>query len=467
MSRITENQLVLPTLYLLYSAENKTMLVTDLKRELKNVLRPSGEDLDILDGRSDTKFDQKVGNLHAHRTLEEAGYVTYQERQQGEPSGSFTLTDDGERHLNKYLNVEHLIVDNHNILVDEQTYQGNLAENEFSNAEDGSLEYPLKNVLFKGVPGTGKSRTIDNIIQFKLDLEKHHENILRINIHSASSNADLMQGIGITSEGGQIAYKEKQGLILDLIKRATYKPYQPFVLILEEIQENSLNELIGDLIYLIEPTKRANNIEPNNNRYCYEELVRIILEQDPETEYVEIPYLVENHTSYRKMIIPANLYVFCTSNYREDKKVIEDNLLRRFDVIEIFPQYTEGYKDTSLAIPNFLDKLNTCILVEFKHEVHPDRFQIGHSNWLPINENDEIEFYKAFLKMIIEFKEVREIEYKILQNIFSCIQKNIPETDKSWAEALFTGLDIEQGYGHLINELQSYVYRSTIFEIQN
>lgn len=467
MSRITENQLILPTLYLLHGAENQTMLVTDLKRELKNLLRPSGEDLHILEGRADTKFDQKVGNLHVHRTLETPGYVTYTGRQAGEPSGRFTLTDIGERHLSTHLNIDHLIMENNHNAEDEHIPQDNIEEDQFSDLEVGSLEYPLKNILLKGVPGTGKSRTIDNIIQFKLGLEKHHKNILRINIHSASSNADLMQGIGITSEDGQIAYKEKQGLILDLIKRATYKPKQPFVLILEEIQENSLNELIGDLIYLIESTKRAKGTVADNETYNYEDLVDLILEQNAETEYVEIPYLVENHTSYRKMIIPDNLYVFCTSNYREDKKVIEDNLLRRFDVVEIYPQYTEGYHDISSAIPKFLHKLNTCILEEFKQEVHPDRFQIGHSNWLPIVENDNIEFYKAFLKVIIEFKEVREIEYKILQNIFKCIKEQIPELDQNWIENLFHGLDTELGYSHLINELQSHVYSLTIFEIES
>ena len=128
----------------------------------------------------------------------------------------------------------------------------------FSDEAKGNLAFPYKNILFKGVPGTGKSRAIDKIIEEHLDIKSKKENILRVNIHSASSNSDLMQGIGIsTNDKGNIKYSEKQGLILDIIKRATLHPKQPFVLILEEIQENSLNELIGDLIYLIEDDKRA------------------------------------------------------------------------------------------------------------------------------------------------------------------------------------------------------------------
>ncbi|WP_373032691.1 translation initiation factor IF-2 N-terminal domain-containing protein, partial [Sulfurovum sp.] len=79
-----------------------------------------------------------------------------------------------------------------------------------------------KNILLKGVPGTGKSRTLKKIIDDQLNLKEHYDtNVLRINIHAASSNADLMQGIGISSNNdGHIEYKEKQGLILELIERA-------------------------------------------------------------------------------------------------------------------------------------------------------------------------------------------------------------------------------------------------------
>jgi hypothetical protein len=143
--------------------------------------------------------------------------------------------------------------------------------------ENAKLDFEYKNILFKGVPGTGKSRAVNKIIQNDLGLSKNDENVLRINIHSASSNSDLMQGIGISSdEKGQVRYAEKQGLILDLIKRATFHPKQPFVLVLEEIQENSLNELIGDLIYLIEEDKRAELNADDKHYESYEQLVESV-----------------------------------------------------------------------------------------------------------------------------------------------------------------------------------------------
>lgn len=330
------------------------------------------------------------------------------------------------------LDFDDLILEIDNIEDENTQKEVSLKENreivkiKFSDEAKGKLNFPYKNILFKGVPGTGKSRAIDKIIEERLDIKSEKENILRVNIHSASSNSDLMQGIGIsTNDNGNIKYSEKQGLILDIIKRATLHPKQPFVLILEEIQENSLNELIGDLIYLIEDVKRAKLTVDNDEYDSYEELINKLVDKDDTLDYVEIPFLVNDSTKYKKMIMPDNLFIFCTSNYRDDKKVIEDNLLRRFEVIEIYPKNQEqmGKDDKDeyffkrKDISNFLEALNQSILNVMKdnHEIHPDRFIIGHAIWQ--NVNDEQNFYKSFLKLVVEFKDIREIEFDTFKNI--------------------------------------------------
>lgn len=305
----------------------------------------------------------------------------------------------------------------------------NLIKNEYSSLDGKqifsikSIEYDFayKNILLKGVPGTGKSRTVENIISNNLNLKEHHDtNVLRINVHSASSNADLMQGIGISSnDDGHIEYKEKQGLILELIERATFNPNQPFALVLEEIQENSLNELIGDLIYLIEDSKRAKGYEADNKEYTYSELLDEIRNQNSDISYIELPSLISKQEKTKQMIIPNNLYIFCTSNYRDDRKVIEDNLLRRFEVIEIYPLYQDDekkrYKDNDVA--KFLNELNTSIMkvCQESGEIHPDRFMIGHSIWL--NVKSKKEFNRAFLKVITEFKDIKDTHFDEFEKI--------------------------------------------------
>lgn len=317
----------------------------------------------------------------------------------------------------------------------------------FSSQTKGNLEFEYKNLLFKGVPGTGKSRAIDTIITQKLGLTKNDHNVLRINIHSASSNSDLMQGIGIsTNEKGNIKYSEKQGLVLDIIKRATFHPEQPFVLVLEEIQENSLNELIGDLIYLIEDDKRV-KLEADDNEYAsHETLINKLVAENKISHYVEIPFLVDDRTDYKKMIIPANLFIFCTSNYRDDKKIIEDNLLRRFEVIEVYPKNQEeigedeegNYYFSDRNVSDFLENLNTSILEKMRknHEIHPDRYMIGHAIWKDVN--DDKKFYRAFSKLITEFKDIREIEFDVFKEIIQ--DTKLPddiEIDIEGAESYF------------------------------
>lgn len=324
----------------------------------------------------------------------------------------------------------------------------------------GSCGFAYKNILLKGVPGTGKSRLLELIIGQKLNLKKedwdHH--VLRVNIHSASSNADLMQGIAVTAKDNGIAYTEKQGLIFNLICRACQYPNQPFVLILEEVQENSLNELIGDLIYLIEDTKRAklSTISQALSSNDCLGLVEAYVNNLKDVHYVKIPNLV-SLGEYRKMILPANLYVFCTSNYRDDKKIIEDNLLRRFEVIDLYPR-PKAIKNQSVSA--FLQKLNDVIVEVLKDEIHPDRFQIGHAIWM--NVSDEASFATALYKTLIELKEIREIQPADLKKIFEKLKNNFTNnnTDESnkWLYEVLDKLTPDNPVA-MINSLQGMAYQ--------
>lgn len=319
----------------------------------------------------------------------------------------------------------------------------------------GSLNFPYKNVLLKGVPGTGKSRLINQWIEKNLNLGKaNHENVLRINVHSASSNADLMQGIGIAANRGQVEYHEKTGMVLNHLKEACKKPNQPFVLVLEEIQENSLNELIGDLIYLIEESKRADLSSEMGEYDSFEDFVEQFTDKNAAIEFVKVPYLVNTETRFRKLIFPANLFVFCTSNYRDDKKVVEDNLMRRFDLIELYPRYEEAIFHNK-EVSKFLKTLNELIITGFEsREIHPDRLIIGHANWLKVKDSES--FCRALLKAVVEFKDIREIEWSEFGQILSKITElpfgldaNQLLKAKNYKE-LIEGLQ-EKAFGDLLN----------------
>jgi hypothetical protein len=87
--RIPESTLVIPALECIYDAGGQ-ITTTDLIRRLEDWFQPEGEDDEILDGRADTKFSQKVRNLKSHKTLEKAGYAI-------EIDDGFELTEAGKK----------------------------------------------------------------------------------------------------------------------------------------------------------------------------------------------------------------------------------------------------------------------------------------------------------------------------------------------------------------------------------
>jgi hypothetical protein len=93
MSRIPESALVLPALECIYDAGGR-LSTTKLRACLTEKFGPDGEDAAILDGRSDTKFDQKVRNLKSHKTLSRLGWAV-------EYRGGFELTGAGRKMVQK------------------------------------------------------------------------------------------------------------------------------------------------------------------------------------------------------------------------------------------------------------------------------------------------------------------------------------------------------------------------------
>ncbi len=81
MTQYSERELILPALVLLDSSP-AGLTTSDLIGELTVIMEPDGPDGEILAGRNDTHFSQKVRNLVSHRTLEGPGLETYDQVRQ-------------------------------------------------------------------------------------------------------------------------------------------------------------------------------------------------------------------------------------------------------------------------------------------------------------------------------------------------------------------------------------------------
>lgn len=97
-NRIRERDLILPALEIMLQCGG-SVTTRDLIVELRARLQPSGEDLRILDGRSDDKFSQIVRNLRSHKTFERLGIARY-----GKKAGEeVSITVYGREYLAKQL----------------------------------------------------------------------------------------------------------------------------------------------------------------------------------------------------------------------------------------------------------------------------------------------------------------------------------------------------------------------------
>ena len=74
----SEADLVVPAV-LIIAANPEGITTTELSKQLRERLEPSGDDLTLLAGRNDDKFSQKVRNLKSHDTLEKKGLATFKD----------------------------------------------------------------------------------------------------------------------------------------------------------------------------------------------------------------------------------------------------------------------------------------------------------------------------------------------------------------------------------------------------
>jgi hypothetical protein len=102
MARTKEADLIDPTLALIakYGDPEYGLEISVLAKKLRELIKPSSEDLLPLKGRTDDRLSQVIRNLVSHRTLEKRNLAVYR-KGTALTKGSYVLTELGRESVNQ------------------------------------------------------------------------------------------------------------------------------------------------------------------------------------------------------------------------------------------------------------------------------------------------------------------------------------------------------------------------------
>ncbi len=176
---------------------------------------------------------------------------------------------------------------------------------------------------------------------------------------------------------------------------------KPYVFIIDEINRGNISKIFGELITLLEDTKRAGMKEALS---------------------VSLPYSDESFS------VPANVYIVGTMNTADRSIAMMDTALRRrFRFIELLPEpkILEGIKVGNIDIPAVLKTINKRITYLFDRE-----HTIGHAFFTGLRgDNATIEnLGRIFEKSIIPL--LQEYFYEDYHKIQLVLGDNAKSSDK-------------------------------------
>ena len=262
--------------------------------------------------------------------------------------------------------------------------------------------------------------------------------------------------------------KPYYGALIHYLK-TTYEPKAPhvarerknFVLVIDEINRGNISKIFGELITLIEPSKRLGK---------------------PEGLPVTLPYTGDSFG------VPDNVFIIGTMNTADRSLALMDTALRRrFEFIEMMPDYSAlkvsekdsycvGSGETAIDLVKLLKTLNNRIAALYDRE-----HMLGHAFFIPVvekiingdHEQALDELAKAFKTKIIPL--LAEYFFEDWQKIRLVIGDNQKE-DKGFAQIVIRSrmeldglfgdsseLDISgESYTYLLADGDSGIWRNAL-----
>jgi hypothetical protein len=308
------------------------------------------------------------------------------------------------------------------------------------------------NTIFYGVPGTGKThdaieeavKIITGMSQEEINALKKENNFQKkvaelkkkellhfITFHPGYSYEYFIEGIFPEIVAKNVSYKYTDGILKDIvkkilkdhlkndIKKISVENYENlkaidkknnYVLIIDEINRGNIPAIFGELISLVEDSKR------------------IKFKDEIEACKKDEGLVVQLPLSGDYFSIPSNLYIIGTMN-STDKSIesLDIALRRRFDLKRKDPVY---YDKLNKRFKDFLKKMNKSITF-FKSK----DFQIGHTFLLEVEtDQDFTNVFNNKIAPLLEeyfFGEMEKLKYILNDDYLekSSLPKNLAESD--------------------------------------
>lgn len=212
--------------------------------------------------------------------------------------------------------------------------------------------------------------------------------------------------------------------VLDIVRK--YRPQQPTdtgnrVFIIDEINRGNISRIFGELITLIEPSKRLGQ---------------------PEAVRVVLPY------SQRSFGVPGNIYIIGTMN-TADRSIaaIDTALRRRFRFREMLPnpELLADVHVEDLSIQDLLVRMNRRISVLYDRE-----HTIGHAYFMPLKASPTIDtladiFENSIIPLLQEYfyEDYEKIRLVLADNQKDSSEQQFILPTENNHQALFGKADLD------------------------
>ena len=230
------------------------------------------------------------------------------------------------------------------------------------------------NTIYYGPPGTGKTKKLISDLKeiYNSNEEKEYE---FVTFHQSYGYEEFVEGIkpvlstDATDNGssGSVSYKIEDGVFKKLCKTAEANPDKRYAMVIDEINRGNISKIFGELITLIEPSKRIGG-----------------------DEYVPVtlPY------SGEEFGVPPNLDIYGSMNTADRSLALLDTALRRrFNFVAVYPDAStledvtvyENGKDVKIDLQMMLEVINQRIEALYDRD-----HTIGHGYFLAECEDGEL-----------------------------------------------------------------------------